>query len=202
MNAPDIRRRRLLGSAVSALAVRPSCTAQADVTFTNFSFAATGAPTTRTMPDRLSDVINVKDWGAVGDNLTNDATAIQNAINYCISRGGGTVFFPSGNYVVRSGLVVGSGSDLGVRLVGSGKGNTYIVALSLSGFVISKGGQTYDNLERIEGLGVVNQNTTVGTGAIKLTRDHTSVMDLHIQGMTGIDCSAAVGVHLQGLSIQ
>jgi hypothetical protein len=202
MNAPDIRRRRLLGSAVSALAVRPSRTAQADVTFTNFSFAATGAPTTRTMPDRLSDVINVKDWGAVGNNLTNDATAIQNAINYCISRGGGTVFFPSGNYVVRSGLVVGSGSDLGVRLVGSGKGNTYIFAGSLSGFVISKGGQTYDNLERIEGLGVVNQNTTVGTGAIKLTRDHTSVMDLHIKGMTGIDCSAAVGVHLQGLSIQ
>ena len=92
------RREVLLGGAVGALAVRQPCTAQADTAFANFGFAATGAPTARTMPDRLSDVINVKDWGAVGNTSTNDAPAIQVAINFCIAQGGGKVFFPAGQY--------------------------------------------------------------------------------------------------------
>jgi len=201
MNAPDILRRRLLGSAVSALAVSPSRTAQADVTFTNFSFAATGAPTARTMPDRLSDVINVKDWGAFGNGSTNDATAIQNAINYCISRGGGTVFFPSGNYVVNSALTVGSSQNVGVRLVGSGKGNTYILTNAISAFVISKGSQTFDNIERIEGLGVINRSTATGSGTIKVTGTAVSIVDVYTEyGVTGIDCSQATGVHLEGIA--
>src|SRR5215831_7795249 len=63
MSSQIPRRRVLLGGAVSAFAFTPSRTAQADTTFANFAFAATGAPTARTMPDRLADVINVKDWG-------------------------------------------------------------------------------------------------------------------------------------------
>jgi hypothetical protein len=76
MNALNIRRRLLLGGAVGALALRPSRTAHADMPFANFGFAATGAPTARTMPDRLNDVINVKDWGAKGNNSTIDTSAI------------------------------------------------------------------------------------------------------------------------------
>src|SRR5215475_12663920 len=103
MNALDMQRRLFLGSALGALALRPSRTAQADTAFTNFSFAATGAPAARTMPDRLSDIINVKDWGAKGDGSTDDRGAIQAAIDYCLSTKsdgsfGGGVFFPPGGY--------------------------------------------------------------------------------------------------------
>jgi hypothetical protein len=41
--------------------------ALADTAFTKFSFPATGARANRTMPDRLSDIFNVKDYGAYGD---------------------------------------------------------------------------------------------------------------------------------------
>jgi polygalacturonase len=105
MNAMRIPRMLLLGSAVGALALRPSRTAQADTSFTNFSFAATGAPAVWTMADRLSDIVNVKDWGAKGDNSTDDKSAIQAAINYCITHGGGTVFFPEGSYKTSQPLV-------------------------------------------------------------------------------------------------
>src|SRR5437016_11695730 len=114
----DIQRRRFLGSAVAALALRPSSTAQADTALTNFRFAGTGAATARTMPDRLSDIINVKDWGALGNQVANDTAAIQAAINYCIGNGGGQVFFPAGKYNLGTGnrLIVGS-SDSDANVV-------------------------------------------------------------------------------------
>jgi len=41
-------------------------------------------------------VLNVKDYGAVGDGTTDDTTAIQNALN------AGSVFFPAGSYKITS----------------------------------------------------------------------------------------------------
>ncbi len=41
-------------------------------------------------------VYNVLDFNAVGDGSTDDAKAIQEAIDYCSSHGGGTVLIPSG----------------------------------------------------------------------------------------------------------
>jgi polygalacturonase len=124
MSARDIPRRLFLGNAAGALAFRPSHTAQADTTFTNFRFAATGAPAARTMPDRLSDIVNVKDWGAVGNGSTNDESSIQNAIDYVAGKGGGRGFFPTGTYNLKGpnhGLKVGWTSDVRIELIGTGK---------------------------------------------------------------------------------
>ncbi len=41
-------------------------------------------------------MFNILDYGAVGDGQTNDAPAIQRAINACASAGGGTVLVPAG----------------------------------------------------------------------------------------------------------
>jgi parallel beta-helix repeat protein len=41
---------------------------------------------------------NVLDFGAVGDGVADDGTAVQNAINAANANGGGTVFFPEGTY--------------------------------------------------------------------------------------------------------
>lgn len=47
----------------------------------------------RTVYDRLSDFVSVKDYGAVGDGVTDDKTACQDAINT-----GKNVYFPAGQY--------------------------------------------------------------------------------------------------------
>jgi hypothetical protein len=44
-------------------------------------------------------VFNVKDYGATGNGVTNDTTAIQAAINAVQTAGGGIVFFPRGTYI-------------------------------------------------------------------------------------------------------
>src|SRR5262245_8259869 len=71
------------GAGVGALALlgKP---ASADTPFTNFPFAATGAPQPRTMPDRLAEVKNVKDFGAVGDGRQDDRAAIQAAVDWTL----------------------------------------------------------------------------------------------------------------------
>ena len=122
MSGQGIRRRLFLGSAVGALTLGASRAAPADTAFTRFSFAATGAPTNRTMPDRLGDVINVKDWGALGNFSHNDQANVQAAIDYAISLGGGRVFFPAGSYLI-AGNVLTAGSSVStikVELVGVG----------------------------------------------------------------------------------
>lgn len=46
-----------------------------------------------------SDWYNVEDYGAKADGKTNDANAINKAINAAAEAGGGTVFFPAGTYL-------------------------------------------------------------------------------------------------------
>lgn len=44
-------------------------------------------------------MFNVRDYGAVGDRQHNDTRAIQKAIETCSRAGGGTVYFPAGDYL-------------------------------------------------------------------------------------------------------
>ena len=43
-------------------------------------------------------VYDVKNYGAVGDGVTDDTRAIQAALDYAVDHGGGTVYFPNGLY--------------------------------------------------------------------------------------------------------
>lgn len=45
--------------------------------------------------------VNVQDFGAVGDGVTDDRQAVENAIN-SLSSTGGTVYFPKGTYLLNS----------------------------------------------------------------------------------------------------
>jgi hypothetical protein len=60
---------------------------------------------TITTDTRISMVYNVRDYGATGDGVTNDAPAIQAAINALPMRGG-IVYFPYGIYRILSTLNV------------------------------------------------------------------------------------------------
>lgn len=71
----------------------------------NVNFLQSGAnATARTAQAKLRDVVSVKDFGAVGDGVTNDATAIQNAVNTMTA--GGTLVFPYGTYKINTSILV------------------------------------------------------------------------------------------------
>lgn len=71
----------------------------------------------RDVYQRLKDFTSVKDFGAVGDGVADDTTAVQNAVNAINAQGGGKLYFPKGIYLcgkitVYSNLwIVGEGRD-------------------------------------------------------------------------------------------
>ena len=82
----------------------------------------------RTTPDYTS-IVNVKDFGAVGDGINDDTTAIQNAIDSLPN--GGVVWFPVGVYNITSTIYLGNGRNNGgistqhcICLKGAGKTGT------------------------------------------------------------------------------
>jgi hypothetical protein len=129
---------------------------------TNFNettpFLATGTTFARTLANRFADVVNVKDFGAVGDGVTDDATAIQAAIDYAIvGSSRRLLFFPAGNYVASSALfvrgqlhIMGAGRSRSVLFsnhsgdgivfepVGAGSSNIFLDNCKLSSFSVSR----------------------------------------------------------------
>lgn len=68
---------------------------------------------------------NVKtNYGAIGNGITDDTVAIQNAINACITGGGGTVYLPAGDYKITARLTFANmnGTYKGVTFKGAASG--------------------------------------------------------------------------------
>jgi len=79
------------------------------------SVKATGSPTSRTWGDRLAEVVNAKDYGAIGNGVANDTAALQAAIDAAFGAAGAPnganeklnrpLYIPRGTYVISSALV-------------------------------------------------------------------------------------------------
>lgn len=81
-----------------------------------FLQAGTGA-VERTAQEKMRDRVSVKDFGAVGDGVTDDTAAIQATIDYAASITGASVYLPRGVYRTTSTLTL---SAVGATLVGDG----------------------------------------------------------------------------------
>lgn len=116
----------------------------ADIFFKNYAFTAAGSDTnagglvTRTMPDRLADVINVLDYGADNTGTNGCGAAIQSALNAAYGPYGNSnsdnshntlnkaVYFPAGTYLVDQQLLLGL-TNVGVCLFGDGQRATRLL---------------------------------------------------------------------------
>ncbi len=71
---------------------------------------------------RTPNVCNVRDFGAKGDGVSLDSKAVAGAIAACVKRGGGTVYFGAGRYVIGTTQLysrIHLYLDSGAALVGS-----------------------------------------------------------------------------------
>ena len=81
------------------------------------NITATGSTTARSLANRFADVVNVKDFGAVGDGVTDDTAAIVLAAS-----SGSRIYLPSGTYIF-SNSTMPSEFDF----IGAGSGKTTIL---------------------------------------------------------------------------
>ena len=115
------------GAFTTLSAIDGSGVQNVSATNTNYTASGTGA-VQRTVAAKLQESVSVKDFGAVGDGVANDTTAIQNAVN-----SGVPVYFPTGTYKITSAISLATN---GIRLVGSN--NTVILkAANISGINIT-----------------------------------------------------------------
>ena len=127
-----------------------------------FRQTGTGA-TARTVDAKLKDTVSVKDFGAVGDGVTDDTAAIQATIT-AVGIAGGCVYFPKGTYKITSQLVI---YDSNIRLVGDGFKNTTIAASSASfNMMRTTNGKSFISISDLSFLGAATTNATAQYGII------------------------------------
>ena len=146
----------------------------------------------------VSPVINVKTaFGAVGDGVTDDTAAIQNAITAYVGTHGRVLYFPNGTYLVSSTLSFGSAATIakGLTLQGQSQAGTVLrLKDSAAGFtdsanpsavVTTYSGTASDN----QAFGNNLFNLTIDTGSGNagaiglsyLTNNYGSVRDVTIR---------------------
>jgi hypothetical protein len=204
LTVPDeIRRASLIAAPIALFGGNA---ALADTAFTKFSFPATGARANRTMPDRLSDIFNVKDFGALGNwngsTGNDDTSAIQAAINAATANGGGIVFFPPGTYHITSRLTAFD-SRACMTLLGSGPGLNAISGTTITGnfndwlFTTEQMNNAHQPVKIIQGIAFQNLNQTasvstdVNPGCIRISSGiGVAIRDCEI------DITAGIGIYL------
>ena len=107
-----------------------------------FTQSGTGA-VARTIQSKLRDVVSVKDFGAAGDGVTDDTSAIQAALNAHVA-----VFIPQGTYIISSTLAA---PDRDTVITGSGSQST-ILKFTGGNNGISWFSSTANNTLQVEGL--------------------------------------------------
>jgi len=122
----------IVGNAVTSLTTDP------DVVL--YNQGGTGAQD-RTLTSKLQEFVSVKDFGAVGDGVTDDTAAIQAAIDEGLDLGGGILYFPKGTYLVtdtlefgRFSIQAGTGNVVGFAGAKRGIKVTGARASEISGF--------------------------------------------------------------------
>jgi hypothetical protein len=158
--------------------------------FTTYAFPTTGAPTARTLPNRLAEIKNVRDFGAKGDwngtSGTDDLPAIMAAFNWTASANRGIVYFPPGAYYVSAPIDISTVSSF-VHLRGCMGASTivgnfpdYVIKRYLLGSNAVSGGHV------VEKLTIINQHAS--GGGIRLgVSVGGAIRDCDISANFGID---------------
>jgi hypothetical protein len=113
-------------ASIEVLVQRVADIGTADANNVTYTPAGTGAVQT-TVQTKLRESVSVKDFGAVGDGVTDDTAAIQAALN-----AGDLVFFPNGTYKITSVKlnynqhVFGEGFD--TKILPTAGSNTFVLS--------------------------------------------------------------------------
>jgi hypothetical protein len=184
----------------------------------------------RTVLSKLRDVVSLKDFGAVGDNVADDTAALNAALAFC-NTNSRTLFIPSGNYKITSNITVpvapSTGRSFGI--IGEGKhfeqsvlrftGASVTTGLTLqspigtyqyrglfSGFMLyfssgATGGMTISYAHHPEVNSICVYNTVGGAGSPGLTLDNCNAPRVSNCLMLGCGSSTKGAMYLNKCTV-
>ena len=134
-----------------------------------FIQAGTGA-VARTVQAKLRETISVKDFGAVGDGVTNDTVAIQAAINHAVSVAPCRVVFPSATYLCNAPLGSFTGSNIEIDLQGS--------TLDFSGVSLASTGPLLEFTGSYDNTAALTSNASAGNKTLAVNSTNFAEGDM------------------------
>ncbi|MDH1726104.1 hypothetical protein N5E37_07830 [Acinetobacter johnsonii] len=169
----------------------------------------------RTQRDKNNDFVSVKDYGAKGDGVTDDTTAIQAAVDAMAIKGG-NLFLPAGRYIITKSITWRSN----VSLYGEGAGKSIIASKGVlfSAIKNTTGGPssgdtqtatplydvTFANFE-IDCSGLTHPYASVeGKGFFILYMVRARFLNLYVHDSigTGIGCDFLVDTLIHGCTVE
>jgi hypothetical protein len=143
------------------------------------------APVVRTYQEKFDDFINIRDFGAVGDNTTDDTAAINRAIQQTYKstvspsepRARRTIFFPGGSYLISSPILVPPyarlvGDGMNSVIIRQSQGNQSVANVCDSSFQtgtsIGSGSTIFPQDIEITGIQFLNSNTSPSRALFQL----------------------------------
>lgn len=142
-------------------------------------------------------IVNVKVYGAKGDGVTYDTSAIQSAINAVSDTGSGTVFFPIGTYLISANLIVPSNTAIIIS-----KGATIKLIDNAPVAIRMLDCRNSDNIH-ICGGGIIDGNSTgtqvaeQRTHGIGLTSNAVLIENITIKNITSWSGSMGDGINCE-----
>jgi hypothetical protein len=126
-----------LSSSIEVMTNETGVINSGNATAISYTLTAPGA-VAQTVQTKLEQYVSVKDFGAVGDGVTDDTAAIQSAIDYAAPLGK-AVYFPSGVYRTTQtvGFTRSDAQQFGLHIVGENNVYTEIKADHSSGAVLA-----------------------------------------------------------------
>ena len=169
-----------VGALVKFVSAETLSTGVTDSSLVAYEPAGTGAELT-TVQAKLRETVSVKDFGAVGDGVTDDTAAFVATTAYLASVGGGLAKMPFGDYVlidfvidkeniIFEGEATGYGyaaTDIGVKII-PGAGAVFAVRLkgAAPGVAINAAAQSgFKNVQFLDSAGACDYGIFIDSGA-------------------------------------
>lgn len=149
----------------------------------------TGAPSDGTVTDakvasgsklynRINDLIDVRDYGAIGNGIADDTAAIQAAVNAVMALpAGGRLYAPAGTYMINFAISIPKNTSKTLRFFGDGSATVFKAGTSLVAgaiFNVGAGSSPAAGMDIV--ISSMNIQPCVGT-------NHTGFVCLNMNGI-------------------
>jgi len=136
-----------------------------------------------------NSIINIKNFGAIGDGITNDTAAFSAAKAI-----GANIFLPKGSYLIDSSAL--TISIPGQKIIGEGEKFSVIIPNGTEGVILDgSASPAYRSHIGIKGIGIQSSTIISGSVGLKLYKiAESDIADVYIKGFD-------IGLYLQGALI-